>query len=322
MQPEIWIIDDEWESYDLELGVIKKAFPDNRVHFSGKNYKEDAGRYAASADAVICQIDVLMDRSFIEKLGKCKIISVYGVGYDNVDTEAAKEKDIAVTNVPAYCSEDVADYVIGAIYQGNKTLIEYSDHVMEESWGAMAAKSLIHRIEGSVLLIIGFGNIGRKIAQKALAMKMKVMVYDPYVTEKVTSEAGVISVLLEEGLKEADFVSLNIKLTDETQGFMDYEHFCIMKPTACFINASRGGTVNELDLIRAVNENKIRTAYLDVISKEPPESDMEILHTEGIFVTPHISFLTQSSLNELQRTAAENVVRYLNGEPVASIVNR
>jgi len=321
MKPIIWIIDDEWENYDIEMKAIEEAFEDATVKISGMDYLKDLDEIGPSVDGIICQISVKVDADMISKLEKCKMISVYGVGYDKVDIVAAKAKGIAVANVPTYCTEDVSDYVIAAIYQCNKTLIPYSESVLVSPWGAMAAKKLIKRIGNSKLFIIGFGRIGQTVAQKAVAMGMEVLCYDPYISEDEAKEMSVKKIELEEGLGEADFVSLNMKLTPETNGFVDYEFLSKMKSSAYLINASRGGVINELDLIKAVKQKQIAGACLDVLVNEPPKLDDEILNIEDIIVTPHISYLTQSSLDELQLTAAQNVINCIQGKKVYSIVN-
>ena len=126
MKPLIWIIDDEWESYAIETKVIQEAFPNAEIVVSGRSYREDAEKYAESADAILVQVSMQLDAPLIAQLEKCKIISVYGVGYDNVDVDAATAKGIAVANIPGYCTEDVSDYVIAAIYHCNKTLLAYA----------------------------------------------------------------------------------------------------------------------------------------------------------------------------------------------------
>ena len=321
MKPVIWILDDEFDCYDIEKNVIKQELKDAEIVFSGRNFMEELDTIGKKADAVITQISMDINAEVIEKLDNCKIISVYGVGYENVDVEAASDKGILVANAPTYCTEDVSDYVIAAIYQCNKTLMEYAESCKGGPWGAMAAKNLIHRIKGSVLFIIGLGRIGAAVAQKANVMGMEVLCYDPYVSEEIVKKMNVTKVELEEGLAQADFVSMNMRLTKETEGFADKRCFELMKSSAYLINASRGGTVNEGDLIEAVKSGSIAGACLDVLCEEPPKSENPILHTEGILVTPHISYLTQSSLDELQRTAAENVVNCLLQREVKSIIN-
>ncbi|MGN0642878.1 MAG: C-terminal binding protein [Huintestinicola sp.] len=321
MKPTIWIIDDEWDGYDIEMTAIRKAFPEAEIVISGMNYLSELDTVGAKADAIIAQISVKIDADMIAALKNCKIISVYGVGYDKIDVAAAKAKGIAVANVPGYCTDDVSDYVIAAIYHCNKTLLRYAETCRGGPWGAMAAKKLIRRIGGSTLFIIGLGRIGSEIARKANAMNMEVLCYDPYITAEQAEKFGVKKVELDDGLSAADFVSLNMKLTAETEGFMNMSCFKKMKSSAYLINASRGGTVNEADLIEAVKSGVIAGACLDVICHEPPAADDPIINTDGIFVTPHISYLTQSSLDELQLTAALNVTDFLSGKKVASVVN-
>ena len=309
------------ESYAIETKVIQEAFPNAEIVVSGRSYREDAEKYAESADAVLVQVSMQLDAPLIAQLEKCKIISVYGVGYDNVDVDAATAKGIAVANVPGYCTEDVSDYVIAAIYHCNKTLLAYAKSCRGGAWGAMAAKHLIHRIAGSKLLIIGLGRIGGAVAAKAKAMRMEVLCYDPYVSSEQAQAMGVKAVSLEDGLAQADYVSLNMRLTEETKGFLSTEAFRQMKPTAYLINASRGGTVDEAALIEAVQSGEIAGACLDVLCEEPPKPDNPMLHTDGIFCyTPYLLFNTVLS-GRIAAHCCANAVAFLRGEPVASVVN-
>jgi len=321
MNPIIWIIDEEWSNYELEKEVLLESFPESQIKFSSNDYEKDLESFGFLATAIICQISVVMGRQTIERLQNCKIISVYGAGYDKVDTVTAKEMGIVVANVPGYCAEDVSDYVMACMYHFNKKIPDYASKVTDNPWGAMAAPKLIHRMNSLNLMIIGLGRIGTLLAKKAQAVGVKVTCYDPYVEEGTANQLGIQKVELSEGLQKADFVSLNAKLCEETRGLMNYERFCEMNSEAYFINASRGGTVVQKDLIRAVREQKISGAALDVIETEPPKKDDEILHTPNILVTPHISYLSEDSLKELQRTAAENIVQYLMGKKLYSIVN-
>lgn len=316
----IWIIDEEWPGYELEKKVIMEKYPDCDLRFSKNDYAADLKAFGRNADAVICQISVDMGRDTIEQLEHCKVISVYGVGYNNVDIKAAKEKNIKVCNVPGYCAEDVSDYVIAAIYDRCKLWKEYSAE--DGLWGAQSAVSPVYRVSSQKLLILGFGRIGKMIAKKALAANMQVAIYDPYVTEADADKAGVKKVSFEEGLREADFVSLNMIMCEETAHMISKAELALMKKTAYIINASRGGTLDTMVLIEAVQSGQIAGATLDVLENEPPQADDPVLHCPGIKVTPHISFYSEDSLNELQESAAKNALRILDGEDIQEIVNR
>lgn len=316
----IWIIDEEWPGYELEKKAVYDAYPDCDLRFSKNDYAADLEEFGKNADAIICQISVDMGRETIEKLEHCKVISVYGVGYNNVDTEAAKKKGIKVCNVPGYCAEDVSDYVIAAIYERCKLWKEYSPE--DGLWGAQAASQPEYRISSQKLLILGFGRIGRMIAKKALKAGMQVEIYDPYVSAEDAEQAGTKKVDLREGLAWADFVSLNMILCEETKHMISEKELALMKNTAYIINASRGGTLDTDALIKAVQKGQIAGAVLDVLEEEPPQADAPVLRCPGIKITPHISFYSEDSLNELQESAAKNALRILAGEDIAEIVNR
>lgn len=316
----IWIIDEEWSNYNLEEKVIKDSFPDCEIRFSGNDYASDLESFGKDADGIICQISVDMTSDTINKLNCCKVISVYGVGYNNVDINAAKEKGIKVCNVPGYCAEDVSDYVIAAIYNQCKLWKQYDSN--DGLWGAQAASHSIYRISSQTLFILGFGRIGKAIAAKALNMGMKVLIYDPYVEKDIAEKLGVEKVELEYGLSQGDFISMNMVMCDATYHMITTEQFKLMKNTAHIINASRGGTLDTRALIQAVKSGEIQGATLDVLEEEPPKPDDEILKIKNIMVTPHISFYSEDSLNELQESAAVNAIRILKGEDIAEIVNR
>ncbi len=319
----IWIVDNELGGYETEKAAVLSKFPDCEIkHSAEENFKADMEKFGYNADALICQISVDVDKEAIDKLKNCKVISVYGVGYDRVDTAYAKEKGIYVTNVPGYCADDVSDYVIAAMYRHNKQLSSYNDDIKNGLWGAQAVDRKIRRLSSQTLFIAGFGRIGKLIAKKALALNMTVMFYDPYVSEETAKELGVEKVTLEEGLKNADFISLNMKLDESTRHTISTQQFNMMKPDAYVINAARGGIIDEAALIEAVNNKKISGAALDVIENEPPKGNEPILSCKGIKVTPHISYLSEDSIEQLKLTAAQNAVRILDGEVINEIVNR
>lgn len=314
MKPLIWIIDEEWTDYIVEEKILKDNFPDCIIKHSGNDYKKDLEEFGKDADAILCQVYVDMPKETIEKLNKCKVIAVYGGGYDRVDIKAAKEKDIKVTFVPGYCMEDVSDYVISFIYYFNKNLGFYIENANKGPWGAQAAGRLNKRIKSSTLLIVGFGRIGGIIAEKAKAMKMEVLVCDPYVEEAIIEKYGVKKVDWEFGFKNADYISVNTKYTEKIRGLISMKEFKLMKNTAYIINTSRGKVINEKELIEAVEKGIIAGAALDVIENEPPSGNEEIFKCKNIYVTSHISYLSTESFEELKTRASTNVVKILNGE--------
>lgn len=321
-----WIIDDEFESYDAELQLLRSRFPDCEISFSKHINASEISNYAAKADAVICQISVPVEEAFIEKLSRCKVISVYGAGYNNVDIVAAAKRGIAVTNVPGYCAEDVADYVMAAIYRNNKPIDQYYANLTNKLWGAPAMAVKPRRLSSQKLFIIGFGNIGRMLAVKAAGVGMTILYYDTFDSPQMKALEESIGAKrmerLDDGLKEADIISVHMTLTDSTRKFFNADMFNMMKPGVQFINASRGGVVDEEALIAAVKSGHVSKAILDVVANEPPSLDDPILSTENIYVTPHISYLTSDSLYELQFRAARNAADIVDGKDIPEIVNK
>jgi D-3-phosphoglycerate dehydrogenase len=314
----IWIIDEEWAGYDREEALLKKEFPGVEIKYSKNGtYRDDLEEAGKQADAVICQISVEMSADIINGLKKCKVISVYGAGYNNVDVQAAKLRGIAVCNVPGYCVEDVSDWVIGAIYYCNKKIGAWDEAIAAGKWGAGAGEGTINRLSASTLLIVGYGRIGKAAAAKASALGMKVLIYSP---SGKKPEGGLEGVSLKEGLSRADFVSIHTALNRETTKLVNRDFFSMMKKGAYFINASRGKVVDEAALIEAVKTNRIKGAVVDVVETEPPEKESPILHTRGITVTPHIAYLSEDALAELQETAARNAADILKGRKTDNTV--
>lgn len=320
MNPLIWIIDEEWPDYDIEKQILTEKFKDCVIRVSPELSERDLESFGESADAVICQVNITISRQVIDRLKNCKIIAVYGVGYDKVDVKYAKEKGILVTNVPGYCNEDLSDYVMGAIYYFNKQLSQWQQSIDDGLWGAQAARDPVKRVNKSSLFIIGYGKIGKMTAEKANALGMKVMAYSPSLTQEKAIAEQVEKVEWEEGLARADYVSVHTPFNEKTASLVAYSDFAKMKSTAYFINTSRGGVINQKDLLQAVNEGLIAGAALDVLEQEPPATDVAILANDKILVTPHISYLSDEALYELKFRAAKNVAAVLAGEHTADVI--
>jgi phosphoglycerate dehydrogenase-like enzyme len=319
--PLIWIIDEEWPDYRLEQKLLTEAAPACRIKYSSYDVAADLETFGPEVDAVLCQVYAYLTADIINQLPKCRAIAVYGGGYDRVDLEAARQQGIKVTNVSGYCAEDIADYVLAAIYHFNKRLTYYSKDIAKGLWGAQAISHPIRRISNAKLLIVGFGRIGRVVAGRAQAVNLEVIAYDPGVSEETMAQYGVAKVGLEAGLKQADFVSVHAVYTPETEGLLGAAQFGLMKPTAYLINTARGRVLVEDDLIQAVNAGVIAGAAVDVIATEPPRGDEAILKCGKILVTPHISYISQDSYIELKTRAVGNVLAILRGETPADWVN-
>jgi phosphoglycerate dehydrogenase-like enzyme len=319
--PLIWIIDEEWSDYDLETALLREAFPRCDIRRSAYAYERDLEDFGRRADAVIAQVYASLPGTVINTLDRCRIIAVYGGGYDRVDVQAARQKGIAVTNVSGYCAEDLADYVMAAVYQGYKRLDAFSAALGGGNWGAQITDSPPVRISRSLLHIVGLGYIGRTVAKRARSLNMTVSAYDPNVDAETMAALGVRKTSWDEGLAGADYISVNAILIPETENLFTYEDFKKMKRSVWLINTARGKIIDEGALRRAAAEGLIRGAVLDVIAREPPEPDDPILASERILVTPHVSYISRQSYDELKRRAAGNVILHLRGGLSTDCVN-
>lgn len=321
MQKLIWIIDDEWPNYEIEQKIFSEGLVDYIVKYSKpEDMEKDLSSFGKSADAILSQINVPMTKSVIDRLEKCRVISNYGTGYNNVDVAAATAKGISVGYVPGYCAADIADYVLGAMIYTNFPFGRFGPKIKSGLWGAQTITEPVNRMTSKTLFIVGMGRIGGAVAEKAAAAGLRVLAYGRSLTQEQASKHGAQAVAIEEGLQSADFVSLHVKMTEETRGLFSEASFGQMKNSAYLINTSRGGVVDQKALVNAVSSGEIAGAILDVLEKEPPEIDDPVLDTPGITVTPHISYYSEGALGELQRRAAETAVRVLNAQPSADLV--
>lgn len=320
MLKTIWIIDGDWKEYNIEEKMIKENLPGYEIKYSGRDFHNDLEAFGKYAEAIIAQIDIEISSDVIDKLENCKVISVYGIGYNNIDVKYAKSKGIIVANVPSYCIEEVSDHVISFVFEFYKSLSSYKEKIKQGLWGVDAMDYIPKRIKDSVLFLVGFGKIAKLEAKKAKALGMEVLAYDPYVGDFEFKDYGVKGVSFHEGLKLSDYVSIAIPLNENTRGMIGMKELKLMKKTAVLINASRGEIIIEDELIDAVKSGIIRGAGLDVVCNEPPDPESEILKVDSIIVTPHISYASKEALIELRETVTLNVIEALNNRKVKNSV--
>lgn len=325
---KLWAIDIDLKEDGPLVQTVRGAFPDATFH-TVKSASFPAGLSdLAEADGVFTTPRVKFDRRLFAALSSCRGVSIVATGFEHVDLEAAEEAGIPVTNVRDYCSEDIADFVIAAIYTVNKPIValaEEQKHPAGSAWGTALYKSvahewLPHRLEAQTLAVFGFGAIGRETARRAHALGMQVVIVSDHVDADELRALGFTLVSEAEALDAADFVSIHVAGTQANENRFNAAFFRRMKKTATFINTTRGFVVDEEALIAAVEEGEIARAVLDVVQNEPTPPDDPILHTPGIHVTPHISYLSAESLNALHVIAAENMVAMLQGKTPAALL--
>jgi D-3-phosphoglycerate dehydrogenase len=271
------------------------------------------------ADALlVCYAPVT--RRVIERLTQCRVIARYGIGVDNVDLAAATAKRIPVTNVPDYCVDEVSDHALALLLACARKISLLDRRVRSGRWEARDAAPM-HRLQGSVLGLIGFGKIPRRLTEKGRALGLHVIAFDPFVGEDEMRASHAEKVALPALLARADFVSVHAPLVPETRGMVAEAELRAMKPTAYLINTSRGPLVSHDALVKALREGWIAGAALDVVEREPPPDIEALRDIEALILTPHVAFYSEESVRELQRKAVENVVRALSNEPLRYVVS-
>ncbi|AAL81518.1 3-phosphoglycerate dehydrogenase [Pyrococcus furiosus DSM 3638] len=260
-------------------------------------------------EAIIVRSKPKITRKVIENAPKLKVIARAGVGLDNIDVEAAKEKGIEVVNAPAASSRSVAELAVGLMFAVARK-IAYADRKMRE--GKWAKKECMGiELEGKTLGIIGFGRIGYQVAKIARALGMKLLLYDPYPNEERAKEVGGKFVDLETLLKESDIVTIHVPLIPETYHLINEERLRLMKRTAILINTSRGAVVDTQALIKALEEGWIAGAGLDVFEEEPLPENHPLTKFDNVVLTPHIGASTYEAQERAGVEVAEKIVEIL-----------
>lgn len=281
--------------------------------------EETLVRNCKDADAIIVAYADINKR-VIDAMEKCKIIARLGIGMNNIDLNEATAKGIFATNVREPQSTDVANHAIVLMLALAKKILLLDRHVKNGNWSFDIAVP-IYKLSGKVLGLCGFGNIGKKVASRAKAFEMEVISYDPYISQEIFSSYGVKKVTFEELLKESDFISLHMPLTDATKNQFSEEQFSAMKETAYLINTSRGGLIDEEALVEALKNKKIAGAGLDVLASEFPGPKHPLYDFDNVIITPHSAYYSEECIRDLEINAAQEVVRVLAGEKPVSLVN-
>ena len=256
-----------------------------------------------------------IDAEILEKCKKLKVISRHGVGFDNVDIKYLKKNNIKLLVTSTTTSVSPSEHIMFMILNISKGIDFFDKAVRNGKFG-----SVMHMTHNNFellnkkILIIGFGRIGKKLIKRCLGFEMKVYAYDPYVEKNVIESFGGIKIdNLEEGLKEADIISLSVPLTKETQNLITLEKMEMMKKNSIIINISRGGIVNEKDLNEALNKKIIYGAGLDVFEKEPPDNNNPLLKNKRVMLSPHAATFTQECLSKMSTETVQNIIDFFEG---------
>jgi D-3-phosphoglycerate dehydrogenase len=308
--PVIAVTDSVFPSLDPAKAALAKLDPTFVMSKSAN--ADDILAVAKDADAILVTYAKLT-RDILTQLTKCKAIGRFGLGVDNIDLPAAKEKGIAVNYVPDYCIREVSDHAM-ALLLALIRKIPLSNKLVQSGRWEMPAVVPIRRIEGTVLGLVGFGNIPRLMAPKAQAFGIKVIAYDPFAKPEAFKAAKVESVDFDTLLKTADYISVHAPLMPATRGMMNADAFGKMKKGAYLVNTARGPLIDEPALIAALDSGQLGGAGLDVVAAEPLAKDSKLLHRDNVIISPHTGFYSIEALTELQTKCATDVAHVLSGQ--------
>ena len=269
---------------------------------------------ASEADVVIAN-KAPITRTVLESLPKVKLVAVIATGYNNVDVPAAKQRGLCVCNVPGYAAETVPQHAFALILNLATRAYQYHADVLAGAWQRASSFTLLSyptfELSGKTIGIIGFGAIGRGVAQLATAFGMEVLVYDPY----AGTPEGAKAAELDDLLRRADVVTVHCPLTEDTRNLIDQAALAKMKSSALLINTARGGIVNEEALAEALHAGRLAGAGVDVLTEEPPSSGNVLLSARNVILTPHSAWSTVEARQRLVDRTAENIEAFGAGRP-------
>ena len=268
--------------------------------------------------AIVLTNKVAFSRSTFEQLPELKFIAVTATGYNVVDTVAARDHEVVVSNVPEYSTQSVAQHAFAMLLSFIHQPAKHCQAIHDGKWQAIGDFSFtlapIQELAGKTMGIVGLGRTGRATAAIATAFGMRVVASSRRQIDPLPND-GFEWLSIERLFSLADVISIHCPLTDENKQFIDAELLLQMKPSSILINTARGGLVDEQALANALNADVIAGALLDVCSSEPIGSDNPLLTAKNCVLTPHIAWATLEARQRLMQTTADNVAAFLNGQP-------
>ncbi|MFC1809427.1 phosphoglycerate dehydrogenase [Candidatus Omnitrophota bacterium] len=309
------LVSDKLGKKGLDILEACKDFEvDVKTGLSPEELKAIIGTY----EGIVIRSGTKLKKEILECADNMKVIGRAGVGVDNVDLPTATKKGIIVMNTPEGNTVSTCEHAFSMMMSLSRNIPQAHANVKSGKWdkSKFAGQELLAKTLG----VIGFGRIGREFTKRAQAFGMKVIAYDPFITQEFAEQFGADSVTLEDLCKQADYITLHIPLTDDTKYILDKKMFDVMKEGVRIINCSRGGTVCEADLIEALKAGKIKGVATDVFEKEPPVNS-PLLEFDNVVMTPHLGASTPEAQENVAIAVAEQVRDALTGKEIRNAVN-
>ena len=262
-----------------------------------------------------------LSENILKHCPKLKVISRHGVGYDNVDLNYIKTKNIALLITATANAVAVSEHVVYMMLSISKSIDLYDTEVRSGNFKKNSSNIETLELFNKEILIIGFGRIGKSLIKRCLGFDMKVKIFDPFVSKESIEELGGDKIdNLDNGLKTCDYLSLHIPLTEKTKNMIDYSKLKTMKKNAIIINTSRGGIINEIDLDKAINEKIIFGAGLDVFEKEPVDMNNPLLKNKKVLLSPHSATFTNECKSRMSLETTKNIIDFFENKIDKSMI--
>ena len=274
----------------------------------------------SDADAVITQF-APVTADVIASMQKARVIVRYGIGVDNVDLVAAREKGIPVCNVPDYCIDEVADHTLGFLLATVRQVVTSNNSVKAGIWGLAAPLNQFKAMKELTVGVVGFGRIGREVVSRLRAFRCRVLVSDPVASPADIEQAGATPVSLSQLLAESSAITLHCPSTAETRGLLNSESLALTRPGLIVINLARGDLIDPNALTAALQSGHVSAAALDVFNPEPIPADHPIRRMDNVILASHIASVSGPAVTKLRQTAARLALMAINGEPLPNVVN-
>ncbi|MBM7556864.1 ribose 5-phosphate isomerase B [Halanaerobacter jeridensis] len=316
---KVMVTDYEYETLEYEEKILKEIDAEF-LKAQARTQEEVIEAAPKDVDGLLVQYAQIGEEVF-KALPQLKVVARYGIGVDTVDLEAATDHGVNVVNVAEYCQDEVSDQALSLLLACARKTVLLNNDVKSGNWDFSIAKP-IYRLRDRTLGIVGFGKIPRKLADKATALGLELLVHDPFVEKEVTEKYDVELVELDKLMKKSDFISIHVPLNENTKHMISTKEFELMKESSFIINTARGAVIDEEALIAALKDNELAGAALDVTEQEPITKDNPLLEMDNVIITPHVGWYSEDAQIELQTRAAEGVADVLMGNKPKYLVNQ
>lgn len=302
------LVSDKLDEKGLAILRNTKGF---EVDYKPKIPPEELKKIIGSYEALLIRSGTRVTSEIIEAADKLKVIGRAGIGVDNVDIEAASKRGIVVMNTPLANTITTAEHALSLMLSLARRIPQAHTSLKSGKWEK--GKFLGVEVYQKTLGVIGMGNIGKVVAQRALGIEMEVIAYDPYITREKADELGVELVELDDLFARSDFITIHTPLTDDTRDMINAESIAMMKDGVRIINCARGGIINEKDLAEAIEKGKVAGAAIDVFGKEPVDPDNPLLKLDAVVSTPHMGASTAEAQQNVSMAVVEQLIDFSRG---------